>query len=277
MSYANPIWLEGRRGYRTRPDGYRFFKPGSPQAKMPGYLHPWAAVARAEEAKAIGEEEERAAFEAELNALRASHERVRAALAEVKCELAWRRLCCKYGYNPDQPRDEQGRWTSGANAVGDAATAGSDQTDASIQVAMSWEQRVKDIFGQKDLFTEVGGGRGGGGGAPNLPVFKGNGPTSGVLRSGGRDDVELVSGAGGPASTMPVRGSGFDILNRTHVEGHAAATMRDMGISEATLYINNPTICSRCVLGLPNMLPAGARLDIVLPSGTTKSFFGAGR
>jgi len=37
MSYAHPIWLEGRRKYWTRPDGYRFFKPGTPEAKMPGW------------------------------------------------------------------------------------------------------------------------------------------------------------------------------------------------------------------------------------------------
>jgi hypothetical protein len=73
---------------------------------------------------------------------------------------------------------------------------------------------------------------------------------------------------------MPWRGSGFDIFNRTHVEGHAAATMRLQGINEGTLYINNPAVCSRCIIGLPRMLPSGGRLDVFLPSGVTHSFFG---
>src|ERR1043165_1294367 len=50
MSYADPIWLEGRRKYWTRPDGYRFFKPGCPEAKMPGWLDPWATRVRMQEA-----------------------------------------------------------------------------------------------------------------------------------------------------------------------------------------------------------------------------------
>jgi hypothetical protein len=61
MSDANPLWLEGRRKYWTRPDGYRFFKPGSPEAKMPGWLGPWATRVRMEEA---AEEEARAQAEA---------------------------------------------------------------------------------------------------------------------------------------------------------------------------------------------------------------------
>jgi len=61
--------------------------------------------------KEAQEEEARAAFDAELADLRASHERARQLLAEIKYELAWRRLCRKYGYNPNQPRDDLGKWT----------------------------------------------------------------------------------------------------------------------------------------------------------------------
>ena len=50
--------------------------------------------------KEAQEEEARAALDAELADLRASHERARQLLAEIKYELAWRRLCRKYGYNP---------------------------------------------------------------------------------------------------------------------------------------------------------------------------------
>jgi hypothetical protein len=62
MSYANPIWLEGRRKYWTRPDAYRFAPPGSPEAKMPGWLDPWMTRVRAKEA---AEDEARARAAAE--------------------------------------------------------------------------------------------------------------------------------------------------------------------------------------------------------------------
>lgn len=100
----------------------------TPEAKKPGYLHPWAAVARAEEA---AEDEARAraaaeqdAFEREVLALRAANARVRIMLADVKFELALRALGRKYSQN--QPRvpagsRQGGQWTSGASGIGDAA------------------------------------------------------------------------------------------------------------------------------------------------------------
>ena len=59
-----------------------------------------------------------------------------------------------------------------------------------------------------------------------------------------------------------------------HAEGHAAALMRQNGISEATLYINNPNICAPCTKYLPEMLPAGSTLNIVLPDGRVVQFKG---
>ena len=50
MSYFHPIWLEGRRKYWTRPDAWRFAAPGTPEAKMPGWLDPWMTRVRAKEA-----------------------------------------------------------------------------------------------------------------------------------------------------------------------------------------------------------------------------------
>ena len=45
----------------------------------------------------------------------------------------------KANFNPDQPRDEQGRWTDGANSVGDAAAGDSSDeslpADAPVQLA----------------------------------------------------------------------------------------------------------------------------------------------
>jgi len=132
MSDVNPIWLEGqrRRWQRhdwqrfIRHDAHRFAPPGSPEAKMPGYLHPWAAVAAAEEAaedearaRAAAEQE---AFERDVEALRADHERVRIELADVKFALALRRIFHKY--SPDQPRDDRGRWTEDGQGTSGAGS-----------------------------------------------------------------------------------------------------------------------------------------------------------
>jgi hypothetical protein len=126
MSYMHPAALEARRKYLTRHDAWRFAPPGTPEAKMPGWLDPSMTRVRFEEAQ---EEEARAAeaasqeeFERELQQLRASHERLKAELAEINYELAWRRMCRKYGYTPNQqvdrkwdgqPRDEGGRYDFG--------------------------------------------------------------------------------------------------------------------------------------------------------------------
>lgn len=54
MVYIHPLAVEHHRKRWERHDAYRFAAPGSPEAD-PGFLHPWAAVARAEEAKAVAE------------------------------------------------------------------------------------------------------------------------------------------------------------------------------------------------------------------------------
>jgi hypothetical protein len=115
MSYMHPAALAARRKYWTRPDAYRFAPPGTPEAKMPGWLDPSATRVRLKEAQ---EEEARAAFAAEVKALQAQQDRLCEMLAELKYELAWRRMCRKYGYNPDQSRapagsPQGGQWTSG--------------------------------------------------------------------------------------------------------------------------------------------------------------------
>ena len=116
MAYIHPAAVAHRRDLRTRHDAWRF----TPQGKMPGWLDPSATRVRLKEAQ---EEEARAALQAQVTELRASHERARELLAEIKYELAWRRLCRKYGYDPDQPRDELGRWT---DAGGGSSAAASD-------------------------------------------------------------------------------------------------------------------------------------------------------
>lgn len=73
---------------------------------------------------------------------------------------------------------------------------------------------------------------------------------------------------------MPRGSSGFNLWTLSHVEGHAAALMRQRGITEGTLEINNPNICDSCTELLPKMLPPGSTLNIVLPDGTVKTFRG---
>lgn len=116
---------------------------------------------------------------------------------------------------------------------------------------------------------------------PTLP-FPGGYPTQFAPYSGGKTyghfqsgsiSVELQSGYDGPAAAM--RGnSGFDRLTLSHVEGHAAALMWQLGISDGTLYLSNTEICENCELLLNRMLPPGATLKIVLPDGSVRIFRG---
>lgn len=137
MSYMHPAALEARRKYYLRHDAYRFAAPGTPEAKMPGYLHPWAAVARAEEAKALAEEAEQAAIRAELEHL---HRLVK----DLRIDLALRRL--RFKYSPDQPRDEVGRWTNGTSSEGAAAAdgAGDGTPSDSSEAARNSESLAQD-------------------------------------------------------------------------------------------------------------------------------------
>jgi Bacterial CdiA-CT RNAse A domain len=131
MTYFHPAAVEHRRKLYERQDAWRLAPPGTPEARMPGWLDPSATRVRLKEAQ----EEARAAFEAQVAELRASHERLKAELAEISYELAWRKLCRKYGYNPDQPRDDHGRWTSGANAVGNAVATDDSSPDSDLTLS----------------------------------------------------------------------------------------------------------------------------------------------
>gem|GEM_PF-1250735 len=130
MSTIHPAAVEHQRKRWIRPDAYRFAAPGTPEAKPPGYLHPWAAVARLEEAaedeataRAVAEQD---AFEREVLALR--HD-----FAKLKLEYELRRFQQKY--SPDQPRvpagsREGGQWTGGGG--GGAQSGSGDGQDRSV-------------------------------------------------------------------------------------------------------------------------------------------------
>jgi hypothetical protein len=62
--------------------------------------------------------------------------------------------------------------------------------------------------------------------------------TTGLLLATGKETL-LRSGWEGPASLIDPGTPGFDIITRTHVEGHAAALMIINNWSKGVLYINN--------------------------------------
>jgi hypothetical protein len=133
MSYMHPALAEHLRKRWMRPDAYRFAAPGTPEAKPPGTLHPWAEVARQEQAaadeakaRAVAEQDE---FEREVLALR--HE-----LAKLRLEYELRRFQQKY--SPDQPRvpagnRDGGQWTSGGGAQG-TGDAGDDGAQSILDI-----------------------------------------------------------------------------------------------------------------------------------------------
>jgi RHS repeat-associated protein len=111
--------------------------------------------------------------------------------------------------------------------------------------------------------------------APTLPQYVTGGKTSGVLRFGGTD-VPLMSGYKGPSASMPKGTPGMNNRIKSHVEAHAAAIMRQQGLTEATLYINRVPCPGKtgCDAMLPRMLPERARLRIVGPDGFEKVYIG---
>jgi hypothetical protein len=78
-------------------------------------------------------------------------------LLDVKAEVKWRkfiRLAIKAGFDPDQPRDELGRWTNGgADSFETAARGNEAECDAQykrdtlicnmIRTPLCWEQAME--------------------------------------------------------------------------------------------------------------------------------------
>lgn len=81
--------------------------------------------------------------------------------------------------------------------------------------------------------------------------------TNGVLIAGG-EQTTLVSGRNGPASQLPPGASGYDIVSRTHVEGHASALMTQNEWTNGTLWqitfpaIHAPLTCLKCYRRIPH-------------------------
>jgi RHS repeat-associated protein len=96
--------------------------------------------------------------------------------------------------------------------------------------------------------------------------------TTGVLIAGG-EQTTLISGRNGPASQMPPGASGYDIVSRTHVEGHASALMTQNDWTTGTLWQNNIP-CTSCTTNLPRMLPTNTTLRIIVPGEYDRIFTG---
>jgi len=110
-----------------------------------------------------------------------------------------------------------------------------------------------------------------------LPARMGTGAKTTGLLVANHQEITIVSGRTGYASNIPQGTSGFNGVVRTHVEGHAAAFMRQNNVQNATLYINNVP-CSRAGIGchqmLPRMLPEGSSLRVVGPNNFSKTYVG---
>src|SRR4051794_35318406 len=123
MTYFHPAAVEHRRKLYTRQDAWRLAPPGTPEAKMPGWLDPSMTRVRWREAQ---EEEAR-------RRAQAAQEEFERELLQLRWEVKKLKLdhelwLLEEKYSPDQPRvpagsPQGGQWTSGANAVGDAAAA----------------------------------------------------------------------------------------------------------------------------------------------------------
>ncbi len=68
---------------------------------------------------------------------------------------------------------------------------------------------------------------------------------------------------------------------RSHVEAHAVSAMRQLGLNDATLYLNRlPCIWRNgngCNAMLPRMLGEGRQLRVVVPGEMDKVFIGVAK
>ncbi len=97
-------------------------------------------------------------------------------------------------------------------------------------------------------------------------------PTHGILwipGAGGDPNLvyHLKSGRGLPGSALGGSGNNFKDIFSTHVEGHAASIMDQIGANYGKLLINNRStgVCRHCIAHLDNALPVGTRLDVFDP------------
>jgi hypothetical protein len=153
MAWMHPLAVEHRRKLYTRQDAWRLAPPGTPEAKMPGWLDPSMMRVRLKEAQ---EEEARKREAAAQEEFERDLLELRWLVKSLRSDLLM--LGLRHKYSPDQPRDELGRWTSGANSVGDAAVANSG--DNSLATGEDERTRLAQAgFGTLLAEIPVPGGR----------------------------------------------------------------------------------------------------------------------
>jgi RHS repeat-associated protein len=112
-----------------------------------------------------------------------------------------------------------------------------------------------------------------------LPGYDGK-KTEGYLVRPDGSETHLRSGYDGPSAGARIPGMDRNLM--AHVEGHTAVTMRRENLTKATLYINrNPCEYGNgrggvngCERRLPDMLPPGAQLTVIGPTGKTQTYTG---
>ncbi|WP_171906854.1 DUF6531 domain-containing protein [Jiangella alba] len=142
-----------------------------------------------------------------------------------------------------------------------ALVGGAASTAASLaRICTSLVRKIRPPVASGGLATEV-------------PAYAGS-RTAGTLVTPDGAEFPLISGWHPPAASMPQGTPGMNIVTKSHVEAHAAAIMRNQGLSEATLWINRAPCGGKpgCAAMLPRMVPSGSTLTInVVPNGSAGS------
>lgn len=130
--------------------------------------------------------------------------------------------------------------------------------------------------------------------AEAFPVFelpvRIKGKTTGVLEiEGMAGNLKVVSGTKGPSKLLlemegmnsqamekVLTKRGFMPGNIVDVEVQAAVQMRLLGVKEATLRINHPKVCGRCMSNVAEILQEGQVLKVIDASRKTTTFIGKG-
>ncbi len=113
-------WMQPNAHMYLRPDAYRYMAPGAPRLlgkDVVGYFRLQAKSERPELEKTNA-----------INTDRDELLRMRSELAAIKAELKFQnfRRALKANFNPNQPRDDHGKWTDAGNDTASVLTDGSD-------------------------------------------------------------------------------------------------------------------------------------------------------
>jgi hypothetical protein len=144
IAHQRKRWMRANAHLWIRPDAYRFMPPGSPRYVGKDAVryfwpeHPSVQHSPVGERKASVE----IATELDIAAEREELLRLQRELAAIKFELKLRRLLREKAYNPNQPRDDHGRWTN----EGGGSVAENQQADRTRVAQIGGT--VTDAYGQ---------------------------------------------------------------------------------------------------------------------------------